>query len=85
MKEPWSIPPDWEATGADEMNRLYQHCKERPNCRIYAYLEELRDLVDICGDAALYSDDPLISGKVGRVLSMFVSCQINRIKQELAK
>lgn len=88
---------DWETTGQEEMNKLYEYTKgntricnanDKPNISILDArdkLNTLKDLVDMCVTFALKIEDSRQNKIVANVLYDFVYQGIVDLEKELAK
>jgi hypothetical protein len=85
------VEQDWEATGQEEMNELYQEIKDKeiPKERrrtildVRDRLNNLKDLVELCSESLLYSKLNNINVHVANVLYFQVKEQIKIAEEEL--
>jgi hypothetical protein len=82
-------PDDWENTGQDEMNDLYDECTEKKSIvDIRDDLNNICDLIHVCA-AALRSEDKGLkeytATKVAHVLYFCVESKLVDIEEDLEK
>lgn len=92
-KLPWDEEGvDWEATGSEEMNQLYEDIveRERKSKALRSYcnkMAHLKSIVDICvGDLTNFDWAPSENSikRVASVLSKYVSPHLKKIEKGLA-
>lgn len=80
---------DWEATGQEEMNRLHAECKQKKSIiDIRDALNNLNDLIDVCGAALLgheNTNQERIQRHVAHVLCFYVHAIITDLEKELER
>lgn len=79
---------DWEATGKEEMNELYEQCKrERASVvSVRDHLNRIHSMVEVCIIALLnpdYRGQQLIQVKVADVLCDYIGPEIEKAEEEL--
>lgn len=78
---------DWEASGQEEMNRLYAEC--RRNTAVINARDELvnlRDLVRTCTAALISENDrDSVSAQVAHVLHFYLEPKLVYLEKELAR
>jgi hypothetical protein len=85
------IEEDWEETGQDEMNEIYDSCKEkkfdRPTAtRIRDRINHTFSLVEICCIALTHpqwKNQPFVQKHVANVLCDYVCPELETMEQEL--
>lgn len=74
---------DWERTGEEEMNRLHEKCRKPTVLDVRDSLNNIADLVTICGQALEFSSFAEIKTIVSNVLTIHIVNEIKRAEQEL--
>lgn len=86
------VEEDWESTGHEEMNQLYQDIKDReiqktPKANVLDVrdrLNNLKDLIEVCSESLIYSKINNINTRVAHVLYFQVNKEIQKAEEELA-
>lgn len=85
------VEEDWEASGQEEMNEIYQRIKDKERDKtsivtnVRDRLDNLNDLIEVCNESLLYSDMDEIKKHVAHVLYFHVKEQIHIAEEELRK
>lgn len=87
------IEEDWETTGQEEMNELYQEVKDkeirktrtRTILDVRDRLNNLKDLIEVCSESLIYSKHNNINTNVAHVLFFQVTQEIKTAEEELAR
>ena len=80
---------DWEATGQDEMNELYEQCKnnhQASSVSLRDHVNRVHSMVEVCVIALLNPDwrgEQILQIKVADVLNEYVAPELENIEEEL--
>ena len=80
------IDCDWESSGGEDTNKIYEEIGQRTSiCDVQDRLNNVLDLLKICGESLLHSEHVEIKKHVAHVLYFYVEKEISTAEEELNK